>query len=113
MFETLPLGLAKCGVLLKLNDSMRNCIWNRSVSRNWRWMPKSQLISPGPRRDRKPAVPKRGSVTDAKANGSKNDVFRPTLPNFSTVGFTWSARWVELGSAREVPEAVTENGVPV
>src|SRR5436309_15484270 len=113
MFETFPLGLAKCGVLLKLNASMRNCISNRSVIRKPRWMPKSQLIRPGPRRDRKPAVPKRGWVTDANANGSKNDVFRPTLPNFSTAGLIWSAGWVELGSAREVAEDVTENGVPV
>src|SRR5260370_39926526 len=76
-------------------------------------MPKSQSTKPGPRMDLKPAVPKRGWVTWAKARGSKKATFRPTLPNFSTEAFTWSARCVEFGIAREVAEEEVEKGVPL
>src|SRR5262245_14322165 len=76
-FDTLLPGLLNFGVLVKLNDSARNCSVNFSVIRNWRKRPKSQPLMPGPRKRFQPAVPKPNWVVpnltlgSANANGSK------------------------------------------
>src|SRR5262249_40499583 len=75
--ETFPPGLLNFGVLVKLNDSARDCSVNFSVIRNWRKRPKSQLLMPGPRKRFQPAVPKpkllvpKRRTGSAKASGSK------------------------------------------
>lgn len=112
-FETFPPGLAKWGVLVKLNASPRNSSLKRSVSENVRNRPKSQFTTPGPRSELNPAVPRRASLTGVKASGSKYDWPLPTPPRIFTSGLIWSARWLLPGISSEVPEALTENGVPL
>src|SRR5215470_15647523 len=85
-FDRLAPGLAKCGVFVKLNASARNCNLKRSRMANSRNMPKSQLTTPGPRIELGAAVPKRASVTGAKAKGSKKDWPLPAPPGFATDG---------------------------
>src|SRR5215471_17179656 len=86
-FERFAPGFAKWGVLLKLNASARNCSFQRSRAANSRNRPKSQLATPGPRIEFSAAVPKRASVTGAKAKGSKKDWPLPAPPNLATDGF--------------------------
>src|SRR5437870_13882751 len=81
-------GLSKCGVLEKLNDSIRNRTCQRSVMRNSRNSPKSQLARPGPRRKLYPVFPKRPCAGGAKAVGSNNGLPRPIDHGFATDGFT-------------------------
>src|SRR5437870_6033962 len=48
--ETLPPGLEKCGVLVKLKASARNFIFSRSPARNTLAMPRSAFTVAGPLR---------------------------------------------------------------
>jgi len=113
MFATLAFGLPKCGVLVTLNASARNCRPQRSDSRKLRNKATSALTNPGPRRMFLPEVPNRTCVMLAKASGSKNGMSRPMAPNFCTSGFTWSAVWLLPGELSEALEALTVNGVPL
>jgi hypothetical protein len=76
-FDRFAPGLAKCGVLLKLNASARNCSLQRSRMANSRNMPKSQLTTPGPRIELSAAVPKRASVTGAKPGIEERQALTP------------------------------------
>src|SRR5262249_6763096 len=109
---TLLLGLAKCGVFVELNASVRNSRVNRSVSGNLRKTPRSRFTTPGPRRMLRPALPNRTALTAANAFGSKKNWPGPTPPSFSTAGLTWSAVCVLPGAFNAAPEADTENGLP-
>src|SRR5207245_4232192 len=50
MLDTFVDGLLKCGVLVKLNASVRNCRFNFSVSGNVRKIERSEFTTLGPRR---------------------------------------------------------------
>ena len=83
---TLPFGLAKCGVLLTLNASARNCSLTCRLIENVRKRLASIFTTPGPRIVLRPTLPNRTSVTRANAVVSKNVPSSPTWPNSSTVG---------------------------
>src|SRR3954471_20856461 len=63
----LPFGFAKCGVLLRLNDSPRNCKFTLSVTLKVRNRLKSVFTTPGPRMVLRPIVPNRTPVGRANA----------------------------------------------
>src|SRR5207237_6954293 len=108
-FDTLALGLEKCGVLVRLNDSARTCSFQRSLKLKLRNSPVSRLATPGPRRIFNPVLPKRAVVTGRNASGSKYGTLTPIPPNFVTCATTWSAVWLFPGALREVLDAVTVN----
>src|SRR5262249_34693242 len=56
---TLPLGLLKCGVLVALNASARNCKLVVEPSLNVRNRLRSRLATPGPRIVLRPTLPNR------------------------------------------------------
>src|SRR5581483_5791157 len=60
---TLALGLLNCCVFVKLNASARNTALNRSLIGNVRATLILGLVSPGPRSEWNPAVPKRQAAT--------------------------------------------------
>jgi hypothetical protein len=74
----LPFGFTKCGVLLKLKDSARNCNWNLSVSLKVRNKLKSVFTTPGPRMVLRPTLPNRTAVGRANALVSNHVPSSPT-----------------------------------
>ena len=62
---TLDAGLLNCGVLVKLKASARKTMLNRSVRVKVRATLRLGFVSPGPRSECKPAVPKRHTAVFA------------------------------------------------
>src|SRR5262249_808639 len=103
----LPLGLAKCGVLVRLNDSARNCTFHLSVNRNVRNRLKSMFTTPGPRMVFRPTVPNRAPVGLANAVVSNHVPSSPTLPSVATEAFTWSGVCALPGMLSAAPDALS------
>jgi hypothetical protein len=57
MLDTFVPGLLKCGVLVKLNASARNCCRSRYLIGKLRKIAMSEFTVPGPRRMLRPLVP--------------------------------------------------------
>src|SRR4051794_13470568 len=103
----LAFGFAKCGVLLKLNDSARNCRLIFSVALKVRKRLKSAFTTPGPRMVFRPTVPKRTPVGRANAVVSNHVPSSPTLFSVATEDLTWSGVWALPGIFRAAPEALS------
>src|SRR5215469_7518679 len=95
---TLVLGPAKCGVLVQLNASARNCRRNRSLIGKSRVISRSLLITPGTVKMLRPLLPKvRGVVTGAKLAGLYQKLPGPMPPRNCTLGVSRFAVWVLSG----------------
>ena len=108
----LPLGLAKCGVLVRLNTSARTCSVMRGRQLNWRCTLKSRLAKPGPRSGVEPRVaePRFGHGTERERVEVR--LPGPISPRIRDVGPTLSAIWLLFGRLSDVAEDVTVNGEP-
>src|SRR5687768_4639864 len=111
-FDAFADGLAKCGVLVRLKISSRNCSVRVAPSANCRNTLMSKLAYPGPRMLLNPAVPNRRSVTGRNADVSNQGLPGPIPPRISTVSFTWSATWLLPFRSSDVAADSTVNGDP-
>src|SRR5712692_5585842 len=105
-------GLLKCGEFVKLNDSIRSSVVNRSVRGNFRKMEKSRFTRPGPVRMLRPTLPKVAEGGAENFVTSNHFSPRPTAPKISGVPLTFG-RLPLPGAFRVVALKVMFNGSPV